>query len=105
MDPSALLRTWLHAHEEDSGDDMVFRSESHKFPPSRGRYGFALKPEGLMTGMGPSARDVPESHEGGRWTLDERGTLLLEEPGGVRRRFQVVELGADRLVLREMKTV
>ncbi|MGC4055901.1 MAG: hypothetical protein QM757_44390 [Paludibaculum sp.] len=100
FDQQLLHRAWLHSHEEDSGDSMVFRPESHHFPPSRGRYGFVLKPGGAMTASGPCGTDVPTAREGGSWTLQERN-LLLQAAGEGSRRFTIEQLDEDKLVVRQ----
>src|ERR1041384_5695638 len=37
---------WVHSHEEDTDTEMVLRPAGYKFPPSRGRSSFELKPDG-----------------------------------------------------------
>ena len=47
--PASMKRlegTWLASHEENRGDTLVYRPNTYKFPPARGRTGFALKPYG-----------------------------------------------------------
>ena len=41
-----LEGTWLASHEENRGDTLVYRPNTYKFPPARGRTGFALKSYG-----------------------------------------------------------
>ena len=38
-----LEGTWLSSREEDRGDTLVYRPNTHRFPPTRGRTGFAIK--------------------------------------------------------------
>jgi len=42
-----VRRCWVHSHEEDSDEEMVFRPAAYEFPPSRGRRSFELKPDGI----------------------------------------------------------
>jgi hypothetical protein len=71
-----LLRgRWVHSHEEDTDDEMVFRPETHPFPPSRGRVSFELRPDGTYAASSPGPVDVPESSTG-LWSL-EGGRLIL----------------------------
>lgn len=81
---------------------MVFRPESHPFPPSRGRYGFVLEADGVMTSRGPSAGDAPSANSGGRWSLREKD-LLLQAPGEDLQRYAIEEVSKDKLVLRPVK--
>lgn len=81
---------------------MVFRPESHPFPPSRGRYGFVLKAGGVMTSRGPSAGDAPSAKGGGCWSLRKKD-LLLQAPGEDRQHYKIEELSKNKLVLRPVK--
>jgi hypothetical protein len=57
-DTERILRPcWVHSHEEDSDEEMVFRPAAYEFPPSRGRRSFELKPDGILAegGIGPTA--------------------------------------------------
>ncbi|MBN9660377.1 MAG: hypothetical protein J0H49_19465 [Acidobacteria bacterium] len=81
---------------------MVFRPQSHQFPPSRGRYGFVLQPGGVMTATGPSTGDAPSASEGGSWSLRER-ELLLQGLGEQQRRYTIEEVSRDKLVLRQVR--
>ena len=94
IDASALAQGWLHAHEEDTGDTMVFRPSSFKLGPSRGRTGFELRPNGTLIehGIGPTDQ---RTQTPGRWRLDG-DTLKL---GG--QTMKVVSVAPNRLVLRK----
>ncbi|MDO7846884.1 lipocalin family protein [Hymenobacter sp. M29] len=41
-----LEGTWLNSHEENAGDTLVYRPNTYRFPPARGRTGFAFKEYG-----------------------------------------------------------
>jgi len=96
----ALIGSWTHSHEEDSGDLVVYRPSSYAFPRSRGRDSFELAADGTLAGrgIGPDDRSVASS---GRWELSAEGRLALR-PGAGRpeRAFEVVSAAPDRLVLR-----
>ncbi|MQA73550.1 MAG: hypothetical protein GEU88_04235 [Solirubrobacterales bacterium] len=99
--PRELLeRRWVHAHEEDTDDEMVFRPAEHPLPPSRGRTSFELRPDGSFSEAGLGAADVPDEAEG-TWRLDG-GTIVLGEgaPGGAPRAMPVASLDEHRLVIR-----
>jgi hypothetical protein len=75
-----LLRgRWVHSHEEDTDDEMVFRPADQPFPPSRGRTSFELRPDGTYVETSPGPADVPEESEGS-WSL-EGDRLLLGSAG------------------------
>jgi len=45
---SKLTDKWIHSHEEDTEDVMVFRKENFEFPPSRGREKMEFKEDGTF---------------------------------------------------------
>src|SRR5712692_10578064 len=79
VDRRALARKWVHSHEEDTPDKTVFRPETYKFPPSRGRKSFELRPDGTMVHSGIGPDDRPSSRTG-LWQLKDANTLVLQ-PG------------------------
>jgi hypothetical protein len=76
----ALHGHWVHSHEEDTDEEMVFRPASHPFPPSRGRMAFELEPDGTYVERSPGPVDAPVEHRG-EWSL-EGDRLVLEGSGG-----------------------
>jgi hypothetical protein len=82
IDRRRLEGRWLHSHEEDTADEMVFRSadSGYAFPRSRGRQGFELRADGSYVGSSPGPADQPERSEGG-WSLQAGNRLVL--PGRV----------------------
>ena len=75
-----LLGRWVHSHEEDTGDVMVFRRETHAFPPSRGRMSLELRPDGTYVEQSPGPVDVPEESTG-EWSLEGNRLILSGEHG------------------------
>ena len=98
IDPSALARAWVHAHEEDEGDLLVFRPADYPFPPARGRESLTLGPNDELTrgGPGPDDRRVTES---GTWRIDGR-QLVLRAPGRPEERLEIVSVDPEKLVVR-----
>ena len=43
-----ILRHWIHSHEEDTNEIIVYRPVNYNFPPSRGRIGFEFMEDGGM---------------------------------------------------------
>jgi hypothetical protein len=88
-----LAGRWVHSHEEDSGDELVFRPAGYALPPSRGREAFELRPDGSYAGSVPGPADKPAATEG-EWTLED-GRLRLGD-----RVLEITEAGDDVLRVR-----
>jgi hypothetical protein len=97
VERDALLGRWVHAHEEDAGNEQVFRRASHPFPPSRGRSGFELLPDGGLVERGPGPTDAPVEARG-TWEL-RGGDLVLRGEAGLRS-LRILAAEPDRLVVR-----
>lgn len=95
----ALLRHWVHSHEEDKGGEMVFRPASYAFPLSRGRRSLEFKAGGQLHRGGPGPDDRPTTSQGA-WALDGK-TLDLTGPGGSPEKFELASVTAEKLVLRK----
>jgi hypothetical protein len=78
-DENAVAGQWVHAHEEDTEDEMVFRPADRPLPPSRGRMSFELRRDGTYSERSPGPVDAPVQ-AGGRWSL-EGDRLILEGEG------------------------
>ena len=84
IEDDVLCRRWVHAHEEDNDEEMVFRPSEHPLGPSRGRTSFELRADGTFSESGLGAADVPEEASG-TWRLDRDSIVLSEAaPGGCR---------------------
>jgi hypothetical protein len=66
---TCLLGHWIHSHEEDTSDAMVYRPASYKFPPSRGRVGYEFRPDGKLIYYGIAATDGSEPLSGS-WVIE-----------------------------------
>ncbi len=97
---AALTGKWLHAHEEDTPTEQVFRPADHPFPPSRGRSGFELKPDGSAIEIGIAPQDGAKVTPG-RWRLDPGSKLKLDLGPGSSRELTVASVQANRLVVRK----
>jgi hypothetical protein len=96
----ALEGRWVHSHEEDTEDEMVFRPADRPFPPARGRTSLELRPDGTYVETYPGPVDVPEESEGS-WSL-EGDQLTLgakgDRPGQV---WEISRAENDRLTFRK----
>ena len=97
-DPT-LLQHWVHSHEEDRGEEMVFRPASYDFPLSRGRRSLEFKPGGKLGHGGPGPDDRPTT-AAGAWSLDGK-TLTLTGPSGSKEEYQLASVTPEKLVLRK----
>jgi hypothetical protein len=94
-----LHQRWIHSHEEDSANEMVFRPASFHFPPSRGRIGFELKPDRSYTDIGIAPGDGP-AESTGSWKVD-RGELQLFSGSSSTptQTYRIIASSKDRLVV------
>jgi hypothetical protein len=100
LDEDALRGRWVHSHEEDSEDEMVFRPATHPFPPSRGRTSFELRRDGSYLERSPGPVDVPEETRG-HWAVKDDRLVLSPSDKSPARTWQVTAAEADRLVVRQ----
>ena len=96
----ALHGRWVHSHEEDTDGEMVFRPPTHRFPPSRGRTSFELRPDGTYLERSPGPVDVPEESTGS-WSLEGDRLILGAEGDRPGHAWEVASLEGDRLVVRK----
>jgi hypothetical protein len=95
-----LQRRWLHSHEEDTDEAMVYRPATYDFPPSRGRSGFELRPDGTTAEIGIGSTDRREESPG-TWRL-EADTLVLgraDDAAGGSRVLKILDIASDRLMV------
>jgi hypothetical protein len=98
--PTLMNQRWLHSHEEDTGNEMVFRPSTYPFPPSRGRGGFELRPDGSAAILGIAPTDAPQEHNG-TWSVDKTKQLVVHVPAlNETRVMSIVSSNADRLVVK-----
>ena len=81
IDPERLQGRWVHSHEEDTDDEMVFRSagSGYDFPRSRGREALELNPDGSYGGVVPGPADKPEASGEGEWAVRDGNELVLPD--------------------------
>ena len=97
-----LLKRWLHAHEEDTSTESVYRPANFAFKPSRGRRGFEFRPDHSCAYLGIAAQDgVAEQRC--TWALEKAPELraVLSFEGGRRDVLDIVSIDKDRLVIRK----
>ena len=99
VERTVLRGRWIHAHERDSGDEMVFVPAGTDLPPSRGRQELDLGEGGEASEGRPGPTDRPESRAA-RWELTDEDELVIRSPEGEEAwRARVVSASGGRLVL------
>src|SRR5215218_9549950 len=98
--PRQLFRHWIHSREEDQGDVRSFRTEDFSFPPSFGRDGMELRPDGtfVQDDVGP-ADGIDRTP--GRWTQQGPGQIAVRFDGEREGyAFTIVSVETDLLRIR-----
>jgi len=90
----------VHAHEEDTPGQAVFRPDTYPMPPSRGRTGYEFGPAGQLVKRGPGPTDR-RTAVSGTWTIDPHGYVTIRIPGHPDEVLHIERLEADRLILRK----
>jgi len=100
----ALEGTWLNAHEENRGDTLVYRPNTYKFPPARGRTGFAIEPYGRFTQYDIAPADGIEGRDG-TWTATGPHRLRIHLNDGATPDYtlEVISLKDKVLQLRQQR--
>jgi len=99
IDLHSLPQEWVHSHEEDTPDEMVFRPASYAMPPSRGRKSFHLAPDGQLRSSGPGPDDRTVSSQGS-WSLDKSDILTLRPSAGGTTEMKILSVSPSKLVVK-----
>ena len=68
LDTVALSRQWVHAREEDTATETVYRPAGYALPPSRGRSGLVFDAAGTFKRIGIGQTDVSVVTQG-NWQI------------------------------------
>jgi hypothetical protein len=98
VDRKLLQRRWVHAQEEDTDGEMVFRPAEEELPPARGRLSLELRADGTMIERQPGPGDLPEE-AAGSWELLDDDVLSWKPEDRPERRLKIRALEERRLVL------
>jgi hypothetical protein len=97
--PADLLTGhWMHSHEEDKGDEKVYRPASFQFPRSRGRESLVLEPGGKLLHGKPGPTDRTE-RTAGTWELTG-DKLQINRGDASPLVYQIVSADKDKLVVK-----
>ena len=97
---SDLVGKWVHSHEEDEGDERVFRPASFAFPPSRGRRSLDLRRDGSAVDGQIGADDRADARDA-RWEIRPGNTLHIAS-GGKTQNLRIVQASPDKLVVADV---
>jgi hypothetical protein len=89
--PIAVFKRWMHSREEDSAGLSVYRPVQYPFPPSRGRSGFEIHPDGVFIGVMIGQADGQRARRG-QWRPEGENRLRIEYDDG----------GAELLTIRSV---
>lgn len=104
FDPAKLQRTWLHSHEEDHGDTLVYRPNTYAFPPSRGRTGFQVEANGALTQFDIAPTDGLEAHKG-KWRVEGREFFAtFPDKSSVDYKLRILKLDDQKGVMEAVRT-
>jgi hypothetical protein len=97
LDRADLEGRWVHAHEDDTESELVYRPASFSLPPSRGRSALEMRADGSYVESSPGPTDRPEQTTG-TWMLDGN-RLILRPADGSARVLTIATAEPDRLVV------
>jgi hypothetical protein len=97
-----LHQQWVHAYEEDTPTEAVYRPAGYSLPRARGRTGFELRPDQTVTNIGIGPTDKPEEATGS-WELEEDDvpTVQIRLNTGETQQLPILSVEKDRLVVRK----
>ena len=96
-----LQQHWVHSHEEDTEDELVYRLAQYNFPPARGRKGFELCKDGTLVEYAVGAADRPISNPG-QWKLVGDQVLMYTKTAETPSRMMtIIALEPEKLILRK----
>jgi hypothetical protein len=100
IDVNLLHGEWVHAREEDTATEQVYRPAGFPLPPSRGRTGMEFNVDGTFKRIGIGATDI-SSVKQGAWQVDpaKAGEVRVEVDGQPQT-LQIQDLKQDRLTLK-----
>jgi hypothetical protein len=91
---------WVHAREEDTPTEQVYRRAGAPLPPSRGRSGLEFDADGTFKRIGIGATDISSVTQG-EWRVDPaKAGRVQVEAGGAPQSLEIQSLDSDRLTVK-----
>lgn len=97
-----IYQHWKHAHEQDQGHHLVFRTAKNEFPPSRGRVEFILKENDACSFLDIASSDGHVKNNCKLIWKADSASISVSYPNGRHRVFEIISVQADKLVLSEI---
>lgn len=100
IDTNLLCQTWIHAREEDTLTEQVYRPVGFPLPPSRGRSGLQFKQDGTFKRIGIGATDIA-SVRAGAWQIDDANADRVRvEVSDQSQVLEIQDLKRDRMTVK-----
>ena len=91
---------WVHAREEDTATEQVYRPADFPLPPSRGRSGLQFNEDGTFKRIGIGATDI-SSVKQGAWHVDPaKAGQVRVEVDGQPQTLEIEDLKHDRMTVK-----
>lgn len=100
IDLNLLCRHWVHAGEEDTPTEQVYRPAGFPLPPARGRSGLQFQQDGTFKRIGIGATDVSRVDEGAWQIADPNANQVRVEVDGRPQLLDLQDLQQDRLSIK-----
>lgn len=94
--PEAAFKSWIHSREEDSFGIRVYRPQGYRFPPSRGRTGFEIRPDGAFVRIDIGPADGTRGIHG-RWRTEPGRRVRIQYDDGREETIILVSVDEDLL--------
>jgi hypothetical protein len=100
IDVNLLHGQWVHAHEEDSPTERVYRPAGFPLPPARGRSGLQFDKDGTFKRIGIGATDI-SNVQVGVWQIDrtKAGSVRVEVDGEPQT-LEIKDLEQERMTIK-----
>ena len=101
--PNTIFNKWFNSYEEQSeGSTEIYRPQDYKFPLSRGRKGFEIKPNGEFISYDIGMADGWDKSDG-RWKFNPPDELVISfsSPTKHPQTFRIVEVEDNILKIRK----
>ena len=97
---NSLFGEWIHSHEEDTANEIVFRPSNYAFPLTRSaRNIYHFAPDGMLIKGEPTASDSINKIED-KWDL-KSDEISMYEDGKLINKKVIASIDKNKLVLKK----